>query len=169
MAEEEEEPPPLEESLVEEEDDEEDDEPPSLEATAMKQTEIQDSEDSVATSLNADTVEDDEGPSLREIMEQEAAKELKKKETRKKKEKKRMAKSFGKGFKLKGFFNKKKAKKKNPAAAQSVKPKNPDLPYIKRQQDPKGDLNGLRLPEVQEALRNAYVTPVTLSFFVSVM
>ena len=167
-------PPPLEERLSDDaaestsdDDDEDDDEPPSLDqltsdsAAGEKQTSgalakaaqrkahLQ-QKDQAEVAEVADAEE--EGPSLRDLMQQEAEAEARKKKAREEKEKKRMEKSFGKGFKLKGFFNRK-SKKKNSSSSSSA-PKNPDLPYVKASKDD-SDINGLRLPEVQEALKKA--------------
>ena len=171
MADVEEAPPPIEEPIgsdSDDSDDDDDDEPPSLEQHVAEKN-GESAKKSMETVPEKPTPEgadgeDEEGPSLREIMEQEAQVELKKKAARKAKEKKRMQKSFGKGFKLKGFFNKKK-KKKAQANANANKAKaaaaKTDIPYIKKADDSE-ELNGLRLPEVQEALKKAYVVVVVV-------
>lgn len=155
----EEEPPPLEEQVIDSDSDsDDDDEPPSLETLSLKNDGTENASASAPkdppAKVNAEN-EDDEGPTLRDLMQQEAEVEEKKKAARQAKEQKRMAKSFGKGFKLKGFFNKKKKKTAKTTTKNKPAPKNPDLPYVSKSDGNEEDLNGLRLPEVQEALKNA--------------
>lgn len=166
-------PPPLEERLTDDDDtsgsnsseDDDDDEPPSLgqltiNSPSEKQSSIpaQDAQQQRKQQQGDDG--DTEGPSLRDLMQQEAEAEARKKKAREEKEKKRMAKSFGQGFKLKGFFNRKKNNKKNKTTTSAgSKPKNPDLPYVKANSSAgDSDINSLRLPEVQEALKKAFVS-----------
>ncbi len=92
------------------------DEPPPLDdigASSVPCNDDDNTDDDDMPTLNEPDISDENGPSLRDLMEEESLKAIKKKDARRALEEERRTKTFGTGMKsMKGFFNKAKERAK---------------------------------------------------------